>query len=56
MINTESQQEALTQAVGFRHSEKPLVTIPFWGLPTTHAEEQEGYDEEELLRMHVTSR
>ena len=31
------------------------VTIPFWGPPTTHAEEQEGYDKEELLCMHMTS-
>ena len=31
------------------------VTIPFWGLPTTHTEEQEGYNEEELLHMHVMS-
>ena len=32
-----------------------IVTIPPWGPPTTHAEEQEGYDKEELLRMHMTS-
>ena len=29
--------------------------IPPWGPLTTHAEEQEGYDKEELLRMHVTT-
>ena len=33
----------------------PFVTMPPWGPPTTHAEEQEGYNEEELLFMHVTS-
>ena len=31
------------------------VTIPPWGPLTTCIEEQEGYDEEELLHMHVTS-
>ena len=31
------------------------VTIPPWGPLTTRIEEQEGYDEEELLHMHVTS-
>ena len=33
----------------------PPVTIPPWGPPTTHTEEQEEYDEKELLRMHATS-
>ena len=32
-----------------------IVTTSSWGPPTTCAKEQEGYDEEELLRMHVTS-
>ena len=31
------------------------VTIPPCGPPTTRIEQQEGYDEEELLHMHVTS-
>ena len=31
------------------------VTIPSWGPPTTGAEGQEGYDEEELLHMHMMS-
>ena len=31
------------------------VTIPPWGPPTTCIEQQERYDEEELLHMHVTS-
>ena len=29
--------------------------IPPWGPPTSWPEEKEGYDEEELLCMHVTS-
>ena len=29
--------------------------IPHWGPLTVHARQQEGYDEEELLRMYMTS-
>ena len=34
---------------------KVLVTIPPWGLSTAHKRQQEGYDEEELLHMQMTS-
>ena len=35
--------------------EKIDVTIPPWGPSTARKRHQEGYDEEELLRMQVTS-
>ena len=38
-----------------RQAQTQIVTIPPWGPPTTRPEEQEGYDEEELLCMQVTS-